>query len=102
MDAPFNCHSDAKGHTGFVIFPDLCGSCGVMIKSIKQQTVADSSAEAELVALHKAIQNLLYINALYEEMGCKQELVLLCMLITKPQLSYAARRALTLKEDQSL
>ena len=69
IDASFNCHSDAKGHTGFVIFPDNIGSSGIMYKSIKQKRVADSSAEAELMALHESVKHLIYINSIYEELG---------------------------------
>ena len=73
IDASFNCHHDAKGHTGFVIFPDKTGSSGVIYKSIKQKRVADSSAEAELMALHESVQYLVYISGLYEELGYLQQ-----------------------------
>ena len=43
-----------------------------MYKSVKQKRVADSSAEAELLALHESIQNLVYISELFEELGYKQ------------------------------
>ena len=69
VDASFNSHEDARGHTGFIIYPDLFGSCGVLFKSCKQKTVADSSAEAELIALHEAVQHLIYVNSIYEELG---------------------------------
>ena len=60
------------GHTGYVIFPDGIGSSGIMYKSIKQKRVADSSTEAELMALHESVQHLIYIASIYEELGYKQ------------------------------
>ena len=61
VDASFNSHYDARGHEGFIIFPDLVGSAGILVKSIKQKHVADSSAEAELMALHECVKHLIYI-----------------------------------------
>jgi len=62
-------HSDAN-FTEFVIFPDNIGSSGIMYKSIKQKRVADSSAEAKLMALHESVKHLIYINSIYyEELG---------------------------------
>ena len=72
VDASFNCHEDARGHMGFVIYPDMIGSSGVLIKSIKQKHVADSSAEAELMALHECVKHLIYIVSIYEELGYPQ------------------------------
>ena len=72
IDASFNCHHDARGHSGYVIFADNIGSAGIMYKSVKQKRVADSSAEAELLALHDSIQYLMYIAELFEELGYKQ------------------------------
>jgi len=70
VDASFNHHFDAKGHSGFVIFASV-GSAGILIKSLKQKAVANSSCEAELIALHEGMQHLLWIMSLYEELGYK-------------------------------
>ena len=72
VDASFNCHHDAKGHYGFIIYPDLIGSSGVLFKSGKQKHVADSSAESELMALHECVKHLIYVMSFYEELGFKQ------------------------------
>ena len=72
VDASFNSHYDARGHEGFIIFPDLVGSAGILVKSIKQKHVADSSAEAELMALHECVKHLIYIISIYEELGFHQ------------------------------
>lgn len=72
VDASFDCYSDAKGHSGFVIFPDVIGSSAIMVKSMKQKVVADSSAEAEIIALHECVKNLMYVASIYEELGYKQ------------------------------
>ena len=55
VDASFNSHYDARGHEGFIIFPDLVGNAGILVMSIKQKHIADSSAEAELMALHECV-----------------------------------------------
>ena len=72
VDASFNSHWDARGHQGFVIFPDLVGSGAIFIKSAKQKHVADSSAEAELMALHECVKHLMYVISIYEELGFVQ------------------------------
>ena len=43
-----------------------------MSKSIKQKVVANSSAEAELIALHECTQNLVWGIAVAEELGHPQ------------------------------
>ena len=72
VDASFNCHPNARGHSGFAIFADLVGSGAILTKSIKQKTVADSSAEAELIALHELVKNLIWCIAIVEELGFPQ------------------------------
>ena len=72
VDASFNCHPNARSHSGFAIFPDMCGSAAVMAKSMKQKGVADSSAESELIALHEMVQHLLWMISLAEELGYPQ------------------------------
>jgi hypothetical protein len=71
VDASFNHHFDAKGHSGFVVFA-ADGSAGVLFKSLKQKTVANSSCESELIALHEAVLNLLWIARIYCELGYEQ------------------------------
>ena len=68
VDASFNLHWDAKGHTGFAIFPDS-SSCAILVKSIKHKTIADSSTEAELIALHESLKYISWIVDLYLELG---------------------------------
>ena len=68
VDASFNLHWDAKGHTGFAIFPDST-SCAILVKSIKHKTIADSSTEAELIALHESLKYISWIVDLYLELG---------------------------------
>jgi len=68
VDASFNHHYDAKGHSGLVIFA-ATGSAGILIKSLKQKVVANSSCEAELIALHEGILYLLWITSIYVELG---------------------------------
>ena len=68
VDASFNHHYDAKGHSGLVVFAAE-GSAGILFKSLKQKTVANSSCEAELIALHEGVQYLIWILSVYHELG---------------------------------
>ena len=68
IDASFQTHRDAKGHSGFVLFLDE-GSAGIMFKSKKQQCVSDSSAEAELISLHEGVRQLMWMTRVLEELG---------------------------------
>ena len=68
VDAGFQTHRDAKGHTGFIIFPDEL-SAGVLFKCKKQGSVSQSSTEAELISLHEGVTYLKWLSSIYEELG---------------------------------
>lgn len=68
VDASFNYHWDATGHTGFAIKP-CDNSAAILIKSVKQKSVADSSTEAELIALHESMKHISWIADIYAELG---------------------------------
>jgi hypothetical protein len=68
VDASFGLHWDAKGQTGFTIKP-CKNSAGILNKCIKQKSVADSSTEAELLALHEAVKHIGWIADIYSELG---------------------------------
>ena len=68
IDASFQTHRDAKGHSGFVLFLDDA-SAGIMFKSKKQQCVSDSSAEAELISLHEGVRQLIWMSSVLKELG---------------------------------
>ena len=70
VDASFCCHFDAKGHTGFIIRP-CDNSGGILWRSNKQKSVAQSSTEAELIALHDAIRYVSWVSEIYLEIGQK-------------------------------
>jgi hypothetical protein len=67
-DASFMSHVDRKSHTGFAIFLDK-RSGAIMSRSKKQQSIAQSSTEAELIALFDAGRNILLLKDLLEELG---------------------------------
>lgn len=69
VDASFMTHRDMRGHTGYCIFADKIGSAAVLYRSVKQKSVADSSTEAEVIALHELVQHLLWVISIYEDMG---------------------------------
>ena len=69
VDASFMTHRDMRGHTGYCVFADKIGSAAILYRSVKQKSVADSSTEAEVIALHELVQHLLWITSIYEEMG---------------------------------
>ena len=73
VDASFMCHRDMRGHTGYAIFADSIGSAGVVYRSVKQTTVANSSTEAEVIALHDLVQHLLWVQGIYDSLGVNYE-----------------------------
>ena len=73
VDASFNCHPGAKGHTGYVVYTDVVGSAAIVSRSVIQKCVAQSSMEAELVALHEAVIHLLWCANIMEEFGYEQQ-----------------------------
>jgi hypothetical protein len=68
FDASWNCHPDAKGHSGIVI---TIGHFGfpVIFKSSKQKIVTRSSTEAELVCDFTGTDILLYARRLWLFLG---------------------------------
>jgi hypothetical protein len=68
VDASFNHHHDAKGHSGMIIFAAV-DSAGIIFRSIKQRSVANSSCEAELIALHDSMLHLIWTMSVYAELG---------------------------------
>ena len=68
VDASFNVTWDAKGYSGIVIHGNA-ESAGILFKSMRQKVVADSSTEAELIALHEGVKHLLWVEKIYEELG---------------------------------
>lgn len=68
VDASFMCHRDMRSHTGYAIFSDDIGSAGIVYRSVKQKTVANSSTEAEVIALHDLIQHLIWIQGIYDSL----------------------------------
>ena len=73
VDASFMRHRDKRGHTGYAIFADSIGSAGVVYRSVKQTTVANSSTEAEVIALHDLVQHLLWVQGIYDSLGVKYD-----------------------------
>jgi len=71
VDASFNCHDNARGHSGFALFPDLEGSAALLWKSMKQIAVTDSSCESELTAIKEAVKHILWCGYLMEELHIK-------------------------------
>ena len=63
IDASFATHADAKSHTGCVISFGPTGG-PIYCKSVKQKLVSRSSTEAELIALHDMIPQILWIQQL--------------------------------------
>ena len=74
VDASFNHHRDARGHTGIMIFGDVNCSGSLLCKSIKQTTVAASSFEAELIAMAEAVQWLSYVNNIFNDCGINTDI----------------------------
>ncbi len=67
-DAAFNVHEDRKSQSGFAIFLNK-DSAPILFKSKKQSALAQSSTEAEIIALFDAVRHLIIIVNLLEELG---------------------------------
>jgi hypothetical protein len=70
-DASFASHPDAKGHSGYAIFIDDV-SAAIACKSIKQRSVAHSSMEAELIALHDMLRHILWVRDIADELHIRK------------------------------
>lgn len=71
-DASFASHPDAKGHSGYAIFIDDI-SAAIACKSIKQRSVAHSSMEAELIALHDMLRHILWVRDVADELNMRKK-----------------------------
>ena len=69
VDASFMTHRDMRSHTGYCIFADKVGGAAIVYRSVKQKTVADSSTEAEVIALHELVQHLLWVISIYDSLN---------------------------------
>lgn len=67
-DSSHNIHGDGKGHTGFVISMGPTNSI-VHVRSVKQKLTAQSSTDAELIALNECSKMVVHIRQLLQEMG---------------------------------
>lgn len=68
VDASFMSSTRSRSHTGFVIYLDDVGSGAVLCKSMVQKSIAESSMEAELIALNEAKTVFLWFIGLTEEL----------------------------------
>lgn len=76
-DASFAVHSDRKSHSGVTLWLNgtegvECGNAPFEFHSSKQGLVTTSSTEAELVALHKGGESVVWARGIMEEMGFPQ------------------------------
>ncbi len=67
-DAAFNVHEDRKSQSGYVIFLNN-DSSPILFKSKKQSSLAQSSTEAEIIALFDGVRHLILLTNLLEELG---------------------------------
>jgi hypothetical protein len=70
-DSSFNIHPDGKGHTGFIIGMGPTWSY-MHARSIKQKLTAQSSTDAELLALNECTKMVIHIRQLLEELRIVQ------------------------------
>jgi hypothetical protein len=71
VDASFDSHSDSKSHTGYCFF--LGNHSGAFYcRSTKQSLVANSSTEAEVIALFEAAKDVIWLRHLLADLGFKQ------------------------------
>jgi len=75
-DASFGTYKDGKSNTGMVITVGQ-PNAPVIVKTTKQSSVANSSTAAELIAFSSTLEEVLWIVHLLEELGFKQEPVVI-------------------------
>jgi Reverse transcriptase (RNA-dependent DNA polymerase) len=75
-DASFGTFMDGKSNTGLALTIGA-GNAPVMVKSVKQKSVANSSTTAELIAFSTALEETLWLVELLTELGFKQEPVVI-------------------------
>jgi hypothetical protein len=71
-DASYGPFSDGKSNTGFCITVGM-PNAPIIVKSQKQKTVSNSSTAAELVAMNSAMEEVIWLIQLFEDLGYKQE-----------------------------
>jgi hypothetical protein len=75
IDASYAVHADAKGHSGTIVSVGNASATSgniIYVKSRKQKLVARSSTEAELIALHDGLPQVVWTRNLLEELGYVQ------------------------------
>jgi hypothetical protein len=71
-DASYLSHADSKSHTG--IFYSLTSEGpGISFFSVKQKTIAQSSTESELIALHEGAKSTVWMTSLIRKLGAQLE-----------------------------
>jgi len=71
-DASYNCHPDAKGQSGTLIY--FAGERGLILaRSAKQKLVARSSTNAEIIALHDNGPEVIWTRRFFADIGYPQE-----------------------------
>lgn len=58
-----------KSHTGYCVRVDRTNSASVLNRSVKQKSLAESSMEAEIIALHEGVRHLLWVLDVYVDLG---------------------------------
>ena len=71
IDASYNVHTDAKGHSGVIVSLGREGGL-ITVKSKKQKLTTKSSTESELVGMYTGIPPIEYARAYMEERGYNQ------------------------------
>lgn len=72
VDAAYNLHPDAKGHTGILLTLGL-GDAPFCHRSKKQSTVARSSTESEYAAVDTAVLDIEFFRRLLHDLGYRQD-----------------------------
>ena len=60
-DAPFNCYSDSKSHTGVTVHFGQFSEAVIISFCGKQSIIADSSTEAEFIGAHQACKIIAWV-----------------------------------------
>lgn len=69
VDASYGVHPDARSHGGMILAIGKNRPAVVLAKSWKHKLVSRSSTEAELIALHDAVPEILWLRKLLHDLG---------------------------------
>ena len=96
VDASYLLHLDSKGHTGYLLSFNGCGT--FHCKSIKQSLISTSSTHAEMRALYTLVKDIIFVILICEDLDVNLQLPAIIMEDNSATLQIAKGEAAYLKK----